>query len=107
MPRGGYRGGGRPSSFRHGPTQTIRVPIVLADEVLRLAQKLDRGEALVNDTKTNSIDTKTKNGVLDLRGIKVYKVRDNLTVSLDDLKQLFDQVLISEDKLPKPKKGGQ
>lgn len=51
MPRGGYReGGGRPSAFQHMPTRTIRVPIVLAEDVLHLAQKLDRGEISVNGT---------------------------------------------------------
>lgn len=51
MARGGYReGGGRPSSFIHTPTQTVRVPVVLADQVLELAQKLDKGELIVNDT---------------------------------------------------------
>lgn len=51
MPRGGYReGGGRPSAFQHMPTQTIRVPVVLADEVLQLAQKLDTGQISVNGT---------------------------------------------------------
>jgi hypothetical protein len=50
MPRGGYRGGGRPSAFQHGPTQTIRVPIVLASEILEFAQKLDREQLLVIDT---------------------------------------------------------
>ncbi len=51
MPRGGYReGGGRPPSFQHMPTRTIRVPVVLADDVMHLAQKLDRGEISVNGT---------------------------------------------------------
>ncbi len=51
MARGGYReGGGRPSSFIHKPTQTVRVPVVLADQVLELTQKLDKGELIVNDT---------------------------------------------------------
>lgn len=82
--------------FKHGPTRTIRVPIALADQVLEVARKLDRGEFIVSDTKTNS-------GVLDLRGIKVYKVRDQLTVSLVDLRTLFREVLTSDDKLPKPR----
>lgn len=51
MTRGGYReGGGRPSNFIHTPTQTVRVPVVLADQVLKLAQKLDKGELIVDDT---------------------------------------------------------
>lgn len=55
MPRGGYReGGGRPSLFRHMPTQTIRVPVVLADDVLHLARKLDRGDISVNGTISKS-----------------------------------------------------
>ena len=51
MARGGYReGGGRPSGFVHTPTQTVRVPVALADQVLELAQKLDKGELIVDDT---------------------------------------------------------
>lgn len=54
MPRGGYReGGGRPSSFRTGATQTIRVPVALADQVLEIAHKLDRGETIGYDTLPN------------------------------------------------------
>lgn len=44
MPRGGYRGGGRPSPFQNQPTRTIRVPAVLADEILKYAKCLDRGD---------------------------------------------------------------
>lgn len=45
MPRGGWRGGGRPSPYTNQPTRTIRVPVVLSDEVLEFAKALDKGEA--------------------------------------------------------------
>lgn len=44
MPRGGWRGGGRPSPFKNQPTKTIRVPVVLADEVLEFAKLLDSAD---------------------------------------------------------------
>jgi hypothetical protein len=33
---------GRPSSWNNGPTQTIRVPITLAEQVMRYARELDK-----------------------------------------------------------------
>lgn len=51
-------------------------------------------------------DSEAPGAVLDLRGLKVYKVRDLLTVSLADLQARFPEVLVSEDRLPKSKKSG-
>ena len=45
MGRGGYRRhAGRKAGWRHGATQTIRVPIALTEELLDIGRKLDRGE---------------------------------------------------------------
>lgn len=38
---------GRPSSWQSGPTRTIRVPIVLAEQVTEYARSLDRSESQV------------------------------------------------------------
>lgn len=57
MPRGGKRkGSGRKSTWRSGckfeDTKLIRVPKAIADEVLKLAHKLDAGESLDLATKS-------------------------------------------------------
>lgn len=60
--RGGYRdNAGRKSSWRHSATQTIRVPKVFAQQLVKLAHQLDNGEAIDIDTKSKSgsIDTDT------------------------------------------------
>ena len=52
--RGGERkGAGRKAAWKHGETQTIRVPKVLADQILEIAKKLDSGEVieLVSESK--------------------------------------------------------
>ena len=49
MPRGGYREkAGRKSNWLHPKTITIRVPEVIAQELLVIAHKLDAGEPLYN-----------------------------------------------------------
>lgn len=93
--RGGAReGAGAHSKWRHGKTQTIRVPVAISDQVLEIAKKLDREETLENVTESKT---------LDLRPFKVYKVRNLLTVNLDDLKTLFHEVMVDPSKLPKSK----
>lgn len=51
--RGGYReGAGRKQAWKHGETQTIRVPKALAAQILDIARKLDEGELLDFVTKS-------------------------------------------------------
>lgn len=45
---------GRKSSWRHSATQTIRVPKVFAQQLVKLAHQLDNGEAIDIDTKSQS-----------------------------------------------------
>ena len=50
MPRGGARpNSGPPPSWKHGRTTTIRVPRVLAVQIVQLARQLDEGK-LESDT---------------------------------------------------------
>jgi hypothetical protein len=56
--RGGYRdNAGRKSSWQHAPTQTIRVPKVFAQQLVKLAHQLDNGEAIDTDTKSKPGNT--------------------------------------------------
>ena len=54
---GGKReGAGRKSTWIRGKTTVIRVPEVLADEVLRLARLLDEGKTVDDVTKSRYLD---------------------------------------------------
>ena len=45
--RGGCRhGAGRPGAWRHGQTQTIRVPMALKEQLLEITRLLDNGETV-------------------------------------------------------------
>lgn len=57
MPRGGTRpgAGGKPT-WKHGRTKTIRVPIALADEIIKLARELDEEGYIESDTSSKTID---------------------------------------------------
>lgn len=60
--RGGYRdNAGRKSSWKHSVTQTIRVPKVFAQQLVKLARQLDNGEAIdtVTKSKQGSTDNET------------------------------------------------
>lgn len=83
MPRGGYRknAGGKPA-WKHGQTKTIRVPIALADEILKLAHSLDEGKKVVILELTDSVSASKS---LDLSGISVRPTNGWLMVSIADL----------------------
>jgi len=56
MPRGGHReNAGRKSGWEHPETTVIRVPQFLANQLLEIARKLDKGESL--DLITESEDS--------------------------------------------------
>ena len=80
MPRGGRReGAGGVSTWKHGTTKTIRVPIALAGKVLAAARQMDEG--LLPSIPTDSSDEK----VLDLSGIPIATVAGEMAVKLKDL----------------------
>lgn len=57
MPRGGYReGAGSKPKWIRGKTTVVRVPEVLADEVLRLAHLLDEGKRVDDVTQSKYLD---------------------------------------------------
>jgi hypothetical protein len=54
--RGGSRlNAGRKSNWSTSETQTIRVPVSLVDPILEIAHKLDSGENIESDTKSNTL----------------------------------------------------
>ena len=54
--RGGSRlNAGRKSNWSTSETQTIRVPISLVNPILQMAHKLDSGQNIESDTKSNSL----------------------------------------------------
>ena len=59
------------AKWNSGTTRTIRVPVVLADQVLEYAHKLDSGESLtqvneVNATQSNKATDETLTQVIQL-----------------------------------------
>ena len=82
--RGGYRdNAGRKSSWKHSVTQTIRVPKVFAQQLVKLAHQLDNGEAIDTDTKSkqSSIDndTDSKAAVSDIVTNSILPLKEALT----------------------------
>ena len=77
MPRGGKIecAGGKPT-WKNGKTKTTRLPVVLAEEILKIARELDEKGTIERDTESK---------VLDLSGITVPQIRGRKFVFLDDL----------------------
>lgn len=77
MARGGKRdgAGGKPKWIR-GKTTVIRVPEVLAEEVLRVTKLLDEGK---------SVDDVTRSKYLDLSNISIRHIEGRAAVFLEDL----------------------
>jgi hypothetical protein len=86
MARGGRReGAGGQFKWKHGKTKTIRVPEVLADQILEFAKKLDEG--------INTIDYDTRSKVLDLSGISLRQHNGIIAVHLEDLVKAGYEIL--------------
>lgn len=88
MPRGGYRpGSGGKSKWKHGKTKVIRVPEVLADQVLQYARELDEGKSmrLEGMNKSKDIHPIAALKVIDLAGISLKAVDGQMGVKLSDL----------------------
>jgi hypothetical protein len=78
------RGGARPNAgvkptWKNGKTKTIRVPIVLADEILKIARDLDKKGVTEYDTGSN---------LVDLSDISVPQLNGKKFVFLQDLIKL-------------------
>jgi len=55
--RGGWRrGAGRKAGWRHGETQTIRVPVALKEQLLEIGRQLDQGEEIYDGDTYSEID---------------------------------------------------
>ena len=77
MPRGGKRpGAGSKSTWTNGKTKTRRVPIAMAEEILRIARELD-------EKGTTERDTESK--MLNLSGIIAPEITGRRFVFLSDL----------------------
>jgi hypothetical protein len=85
MTRGGYRegAGGKPT-WRHGKTKTIRVPEILADQVMEYARKLDEGAI---------IEPVTESKVVNLAGISLKTYSGKLSVHVEDLVKAGYQIM--------------
>lgn len=92
MPRGGKRvGAGVKSTWKHGKTKSVRIPIALADEVLRYARELDRNVVIERETESKNLSTKdimereTESKVTNLSGISIRQHEGAISIYLEDL----------------------
>lgn len=80
MSRGGKRdGAGSKPQWKNGKTKTIRVPESLADEILKIAHKLDEESIIDYDTNSN---------IVNLSGVSIGEFRGKKVVFLEDLLRL-------------------
>lgn len=91
MPRGGQReGAGGISTWNHGKTKTIRVPIALAEQLLEMAREMDNGEKLTLNQKV--IEPVTESKVVDLSGVRLTHLNGEIAIRLEDLVKLGYQL---------------
>jgi hypothetical protein len=77
MTRGGAReGAGCKSGWKKGKTKLIRVPEILADQVLDYARKLD---------DDSIIESVTESKVVNLAGIKLKTYNGKIAIHIEDL----------------------
>lgn len=82
MPRGGQRkGSGSKSAWKHGKTKVIRVPEILADQIIEYARKLDEGKIKNDDVKQVTSMLK----IIDLSGVSLTSISGQMGVRLSDL----------------------
>ena len=82
MSRGGYReGAGRKFKWKSGKTKAIRVPEVLADEILNYAKKLDSGKV----QNIQEIQPLEELKIIDLQGVSLKAIDGEMGVKLSDL----------------------
>lgn len=92
MPRGGRRdGAGGASTWNHGKTKTIRVPIDLADRLLEIARAMDDGEMIT--TSSSLIEPVTESKTIDLKGVSVTHLNGEIAIRLEDLVKLGYKLL--------------
>ncbi|MBD2365413.1 hypothetical protein H6G36_30550 [Anabaena minutissima FACHB-250] len=94
MARGGARSGaGAKSKWKHGKTKTIRVPEILADNVLEYAKRLDSSISLEILSSSESIKTiSISKPCLNLAGISIYRLHGKSFVFIEDLIKLGYEV---------------
>ena len=83
--RGGKReGAGGKSTWKHGRTKPVRLPISLADKIIEIAKRLDRG-----DLDQSLIPL----SVINLSGIEICHSRFGAVVRLSDLVEAGYQLI--------------
>ena len=76
--RGGERkGAGRKAAWKHGETQTIRVPKVLAEQILEIAKRLDSGDIIEFVSKSKEKPKRKRESVTKSKPIPNDYVTDS------------------------------
>lgn len=73
------------AKWYNGTTQTIRVPVVLADQILEYAHKLDESASQVNEVEISSSSVDTANSQ-----------QDNLTETLTQVIHLLEIISLAD-----------
>jgi hypothetical protein len=82
MVRGGKReGSGNKPGWKNGKTKVIRVPEVLADQILQYAKELDEGK--IRNIQPKEITPMLN--IVDLSGIPMIAVSGEMGIKLSDL----------------------
>lgn len=94
MPRGGYyphaeRWGRKSAWLNASVTKTIRVPEALVEQVLDLAHKLDAGEVIAFETKSDKLDSGPNE---EARGAEVDRLRSQLAALSEENALLQSQL---------------
>lgn len=94
MSKGGSRNNaGAKSTWLHGKTKTIRVPIDLADRLMEIARELDEGKAIETEkTPSNKPDTESEK-VINLAGVRLRQHEGVLVIRLEDLAKAGYKIL--------------
>jgi hypothetical protein len=88
--RGGARtGGGRKSEWRNQPTVSIRVPQILAQQILEIARELDKGYegTITINTASGKLSQQRKatQDRLYLSDVRIYRATGHKVVRLEEL----------------------
>lgn len=82
------------SKWKSGSTQTIRVPIALADQVLAYARKVDHGEN-IEQPQLSSVDSQTLSQVIEILERVKETPRNNFSRDRKALVQQAINLLVS------------
>lgn len=91
-------GGGRPSSWQHQPTGSLRVPVEFHSLLLELARKLDEGwtDPIIVQPEKRTVNRQSKKDQVSLSSLRVYRHAGHKAVRIQELIDALKRI-VSED----------